>query len=148
MSMHTAFTSFRKKTADKLFTALYRVFPVDADEITRLSGWMGFIAALLILIKADIAAAIVIVIMILTDGIDGTYARLQNKNSPQTDWGMDRFTEAILVGAVFMRAPESLFSLAFAGLFILNNFLPFRFFPVLPLRHLVAIYLIYPGITI
>ena len=93
MQIQSKFGACRRNLADSAFSGFHKVFSVDADEITRLSGWMCFLSAGAILFsRFDVAIALLIV-GLLADAMDGAYARMQGKDNKQIDWAKYRKKE-------------------------------------------------------
>ncbi len=145
MSFYSEFTSKRRLVADRLLGPIHRVVGVDADEITRISGWLCFLGAGALLLEHFVWAAGFVLAALIFDTLDGTYARLQGKSGVQTDWAMDRFTEAILTASLAIASRETIVSWIFVVAFVVNIFLPTRRVPILPLRLALAMYCAYFG---
>lgn len=136
-------THFRKRVAQRFFDPIYRVFPMDADEVTRQSGWLSILAALFILMKLPIPAAFFVMGTLALDAMDGAYARRQGKANPQIDWAMDRFTESVVASAILMTNGHAEMGAIYIGFVIINIFLPIWWAGTFPIRWLFVAHLVF-----
>lgn len=136
MDFLEAVKDFRKHAADAAFGGI----SIHPDEATRISAWLCLATSMAMLLGAWLAAFLLLMGGLIFDVVDGAVARRQGLHRPEVDWAADRYTEFAIFSAFIYRRPGPL-SLAFFLLYLLNNFLPIRSMPALPLRQVFAIYL-------
>lgn len=125
----------RKWLADRLFS----IFRIHPDEITRIMLWMSFLAGMLYLFDHPTYAVVFVGFTVLFDGFDGAMARKLGLDRPYVDMAADRYSEFFIFSSfLYLHTRPSAF--IFLGLGILNNFLPWRRIPILPLRQIFFIW--------
>jgi hypothetical protein len=88
-------TRRRKRVADDLTPMV----SIPADEVTRLRGWVCFVAAIAVLYRRPAITLWLLLLALVLDSVDGALARRQGTDSPQTDRAMDIFSEFLLCAA-------------------------------------------------
>jgi len=118
--------------------------PIDPNKISGLSVLLSFPVAYFILKNMFLLAASVLFLILILDLLDGAIARGRKINSYQgqiVDWAADRISEAIIFMPLFTYYK---FSILLVILNILVNFAVIKKkLVVIPLRHLLLIWLIY-----
>ena len=94
-------TRWRKNLADALVPSI----PLRADDVTRIRGWVCFLAAIALLYRNLPWAIWLLFLALVLDSADGAVARRQGVDCPQTDRAMDIFTEFVLYAAYFRSYP-------------------------------------------
>ena len=99
--LHALITRWRKNLADALLPSI----PLQADDVTRIRGWVCFLAAIALLYRHLPAAIWLLFFALVLDSADGAVARRQGTDCPQTDRAMDIFTEFMLYAAYLESYP-------------------------------------------
>lgn len=107
-------TDSRKRIADSLLPSIH----LQADDVTRIRGWMCFLAAITILYHNLSLAALLVFFALILDSMDGAVARKQGVDCPQTDRAMDIFTGFVLC-TVYLWSYPSWIAISLISLFIL-----------------------------
>jgi len=94
-------TQFRKNLADALLSSI----PLQADDVTRIRGWVCFGTAIALLYRNLPSAIWLLFLALVLDSADGAVARRQGVDCPQTDRAMDIFTEFMLYAAYLKSYP-------------------------------------------
>ena len=94
-------TQFRKDLADALLPSI----PLQADDVTRIRGWVCFGTAIALLYRNLPFAIWLLFFALVLDSADGAVARWQGTDCPQTDRAMDIFTEFMLYAAYLKSYP-------------------------------------------
>jgi phosphatidylglycerophosphate synthase len=94
-------TRGRKNLADALVPSI----PLEADDVTRLRGWVCFATAIALLYRNLPFAFWLLFFALVLDSADGAIARRQGVDCPQTDRAMDIFTELMLYAAYLKSYP-------------------------------------------
>jgi phosphatidylglycerophosphate synthase len=94
-------TRGRKNLADALVPSI----PLQADDITRIRGWVCFATAIALLYRNLPFAFWSLFLALVLDSVDGAVARRQGVDCPQTDRAMDIFTEFMLYAAYLKSYP-------------------------------------------
>ena len=94
-------TQFRKNLADALLPSI----PLQADDVTRIRGWVCFGTAIALLYRNLPSAIWLLFLALVLDSADGAVARRQGVDCPQTDRAMDIFTEFMLYAAYLKSYP-------------------------------------------
>lgn len=94
-------TRHRKNLAD----ALVPPIPLSADDVTRIRGWVCFLAAIALLYRNLPLAFCALLSALILDGVDGAVARRQDLDCPQTDRAMDIFIEFMLYATYLTSYP-------------------------------------------
>ena len=118
--------------------------PIDPNKISGLSVLFSFFVAYFILKNMFLPASLVLLLVLFLDFLDGVIARGRKINSYHgqiIDWTSDRISETIIFIPLFILYQFSIL------LVILNILVDFAVIKkkliVLPLRHLLLIWLIY-----
>jgi len=127
---------FRKKAKMNL--------PIDPNKISGISVLLSFLLAYLIFKNMFIFSALVLFIILFLDFLDGVIARGRKIDSYQgqiVDWTADRMSEIIIFVPLFL---QNAFIILIPSLNIFVNFLVVKGkIWLIPLRHLLLIWLIY-----
>ena len=94
-------TRYRKNLADALVPSIV----LEADDITRIRGWVCFGTAIALLYRNLPFALWLLFFALVLDSADGAVARRQGVDCPQTDRAMDIFTEFMLYAAYLKSYP-------------------------------------------
>jgi phosphatidylglycerophosphate synthase len=94
-------TRGRKNLADALVPSI----PLEADDLTRIRGWVCFATAIALLYRNLPFAFWLLFFALVLDSADGAIARRQGVDCPQTDRAMDIFTEFMLYAAYLKSYP-------------------------------------------
>ncbi|MEW5768085.1 MAG: CDP-alcohol phosphatidyltransferase family protein [bacterium] len=137
MTILDQLTRKRKNLADYLIPPL----PFQAKEATRVGGWLSLGCALALLGQKPLLAAFLLFLVLVFDGIDGVLARRAGENNAEIDWAADRFSE-FMIGSAYLIYHPGWGGIIFLLLFVMNNFLPWRRIPVLPLRQVWLVILV------
>ena len=94
-------TRWRKNLADALLPSV----SLHADDVTRIRGWVCFLATIALLYRSLPLAIWLLFLALVLDSADGAVARRQGTDCPQTDRAMDIFTEFMLYAAYLKSYP-------------------------------------------
>jgi phosphatidylglycerophosphate synthase len=111
--LHALVTRWRKNLADVLVPSI----PLQADDVTRIRGWVCFLVAIALLYRNLPFAIWLLFFALVLDSADGAVARRQGVDCPQTDRAMDIFTEFMLYAA-YLKSYPGWISAALMGLWV------------------------------
>jgi phosphatidylglycerophosphate synthase len=114
--LHALITRWRKNLADALVPSI----PLQADDVTRIRGWVCFGTAIALLYRNLPFAIWLLFFALVLDSADGAVARRQGVDCPQTDRAMDIFTEFMLYAAYLTSYPGWI-SAALMGLWVVSK---------------------------